>query len=288
MNETMHDRSVLMTMLAIIAAFIIGITILGCTSPKQKMLYSAPCGRNTELQVVRVKEFVELSYQNAYYLYYKRSGEKPIRLTGTVGTLPLATRYKKMIRIEELNGGIVGSMFGIHYIHPDLISSEEFTAVVDTYRQHRNEWIEIQKTIDILVYGDQRMFHEIFSCDNGFFLYTDLNGGITITDNADYAMLSSIPEKHHFNNIGTFDDTNLLHFRKGMIISGIEQDLYGKPAKKVRFKGIGDEKDYDDFVETLWVDILYNKTSTGINASFLLSAKNAEGKRLDEIFVYKE
>jgi len=284
----MHDRSVLMTMLIIIAVVIIGITVLGCTSPKQKILYSAPCGRNAELQVVRVKEFVELSYQFAYYLYYKRNDEKPIRLTGTVGTLPQAMRYKKMLRVEDLNDGVVHSMFGIHYIHPDHISSEEFTAVVATYRQHRADWIEIQKTIDILVYGDQKMFHEIFSCSNGFFLYTDLNGGITITDNADYNTLSAIPEKKHFNNVASFDDADVLHFRKGRIISGIEQDLYGKPAKKVHFSGIGDEDEYDGYIETLWADILYNNTATGINTSVLLSAKNAEGKRLDEVFVYKK
>ncbi len=280
----MHERRKGMIMYGVIAVIASVFVCVACVSAKTKTIYSAVCDNGAELHVIRVKEFVELSYRNAYYLYYQRNGEKPVRLTGTVGVLPKAVRYLKMIHSEDFNPGKTGSMFSIHFIDPSLITRAEFDHVVATYRTNRDKWIEIKETIDILVYGSHTMFHEVFECSNGLFVFTDLMGNVTITDDASYNADTLPREKRHSDNVGYFDEKNVFFPRKGKIVSGVVKDLFEKPAKKVFFEGRPGEDDYTGHVEVLWVDLLYNDKEIGINHEIIYSAKNKDGKRFDEVF----
>lgn len=280
----MNERRVCMIVYGLIALCILLMITAGCVSARPKIFYTASCDNGAELQVVRIKEMVELAFQDRFNLFYKRQGEKALQLTGNVGILPRAPRYIKMLYMADFNPGKTQSMFTIHYVDPALLSKEEFDAVVAVYRNHRNSWHEIKGKIDILIYGSQDMFHEIFTCENGLFVYTDLMGNVNITDNASREADSLPREKRHVNNVGYFDADNVFYPRKGKIVSGVVQDLFGKPSKKVLFKGNKGEEDYTGHVETLWVDLLYNDKETGINGDLFYGAKGKDGKRFDKVF----
>ena len=273
-----------MILFACIAVCLLALVAAGCVSARPKVMYTAPCENGAELQVVRIKEMVELALQNRYHLFYKRQGEKAVQLTGEVGILPRTPRYMKMIYIVDFNPGKTRSMFSIHYVNPALLSRTEFDTVAATYRTHREKWTEIKETIDILIYGSQDMFHEVFRCDNGLFIFTDLMGNVNITDIATREADTLPREQRHINNVGYFDGENTFFPRKGKIVSGIVQDLFGKPSKKVLFKGTKGEEDYTGHVELMWVDLLYNDKEIGINSAIFYGAKNNDGKRFDEVF----
>ncbi len=275
------------TLIILLAVLAMGALAVACASRRAVVVHQAPCGDAT-LRVEKRREMVELAWQDRFDLALMRPGANTaVRLTGNVGVLPRAKRYRDMIAIADFREGsrpAMGELFTTHYISPRRITREEFDEVCRVYRHRRAEWSVIAPSIGLLVYGEQRMFHEVFDCGSGLYLYTDLDGNILITDDPAYESLSRIAERRHMNHVAFFTDDNRLIFRTGRIVSGVENDLFGRPSKRVAYSGIAGIADYANHVDVRWCDLLYETDRTGINASLLRSAKNRDGKRLDEIF----
>ncbi len=267
-------------------ALIIFLSILRCSTAR-KNVRTVSCSPGSELILTVEKEFVELSYEHVYDLAYKKNSDENIRIaTGNISILPEAKRYKDMISVRDFTPGRAKSLFQYHYLFPSEFTAEEFKEICDCYGNNRESFPELDKKIGALVYGDYNLFREVFKLSNGFYIVTEHNGDLTITDDPSRMAMTIPAEKRHFNNIGYFDDHNRLHLRRGRIISDIFNGFYGKPVKQVELVTGDGKVDYTAEIETLWCDILFSSERTGIDTAYLLSAVNDKGKRLDEIFEF--
>lgn len=254
-----------------------------------KTIKSAECGGSASLTLGVHSEFVELSFQDVFNLYLRNNDTGETRLiTGENAVLPGVKRYRDMVRVRDFNPGEAKSLFNYHYIDPELFTDTEFDLICDCYEKNGGRFSEVSNKIGAFVYGNHDMFREIFKLPDGFFLMTEFDGKITIVTDPSVEARTLVPEKRHFNNVGYFDDNNILHIRKGKIISGEITGFYGKPVKQVMFISEDNSVEYTGEVETLWSDILYSSEKTGVNVDYILSAVNGKGEKLGEVFRYKE
>jgi len=247
------------------------------------------CEENYSLVLGVHREFIELSYVDIYnlYLYKNRTGEKKL-ITGMNAVPPRVKRYLDMVVIRDFMPDKGKSIFDYHYVDPFIFSKDEFEIITSCYGKNRIRFPEINNRIGALVYGSHDLFREVFTLPDGFFIVTSFDGSLSIVTDYSPDSMTLIPEKRHFNNVGYFDDNNILHIRKGKIISGVIKGFYGKPVKQVLFVSEDGSVDYTGEVEVLWADILYNTEKTGVNLDYLLSAKNSKGEKLSDVFRYNE
>ena len=258
------------------------------TSTPRK-IRSYPCGKNLKLVLTCRQEFVELAFQDRYELHLEKEEVREMRLiTGNIAVLPRVKRYLDRIRVRDYAPGKAKTLFSIHYVLPSRFTAEEFEAIDACYASHRDRMPEISRKVEMLVYGDPKSFYEIYRCPGRFYIRTEIDGNLTITDDPSYESLTQIPEKRHFNHVGFFNDRNELYLRKGKIVSGILTGFFGKPVRKVRFRAEGGREGYTGEVETLWVDLLYSEQKEGVNEAYLLSSRDESGRRLDEVFRYRK
>ncbi len=270
----------------IIFFLIIAVSFSSCIDREEEKIIDG----NDRFQLLLKKEkvMVELAFQTEYHLVLKN----PVtgiskKITGRYGTLPTVKRYLSVMKIEKMDSA-QGSLFNIHYVHPEEFTPDEFDFIVSAYRKNRDSVPELKSKINTLVYGNQWHFHEVFMCPEKFFLITDLWGQISIVTDSSYEGLTTPIELRHSNVIGRFDDNQVLTLRKGKIVSGEKSGLLGKPVKKIAFMDEATKSAYAGDIEVLWSDILYNDRETGINEAFVLASKNSRGQRLDEVFIYKK
>lgn len=282
----MFESGIFKTFILIISLVMI-FTLIRCSTAK-KNVRSISCAPESTLILTVEKEFVELAYENVYNLAFKDREGKLRIVTGNIHILPEAQRYRNLITVRDFSPGKTKSLFNYHYIFPSDFTREEFNIICDCYEQNRISFPELDKKIGALVYGDYNSFREIFKLPDGFYIVTEHNGSLTIVDDPSREAMTIPAEKKHFNNIGYFDDQNRLHLRKGKIISDAFNGFYGKPVKQVEFLTEDGKVDYTGEIETVWCDILYNSSSTGVNHEYLLSALNDKGERLDKVFSWKE
>jgi len=284
-----------MQIAAVLSAFaVVAITLLlaaGCATPRS--VHSLSLNGMGELVVTSRREFVGLSFRTVHGLALRRTGTKElIHLTGRIGTLPKAARYLDKIVVEDVRGtgGDSGmGLYGTHYIDPALITREEFNAVCSAWR-NRPEMPPLNLYLDRLVYGNPDSFYEVFALNEGFFLYTDRDGLVLITDNAHPDRLTLPAEKRRFNHIGWFDDKSRLYLPQGRIVTGsVEPDFFGRPSLKVERQLIDGRENPPGaepvLIDVLWAELLYPADGTGYPAGLLAPARDAEGRRLDEAFM---
>jgi len=254
-----------------------------------KNLNSVNCDENYTLVLGAHKELIELSYVDVYNLYLQKSGSSEKRLvTGENAVLPRVKRYLDMITIRDFDPKKKKSIFDYHYLDPSAFTKDEFNVICNCYEKNKDLFPEIKNRIGAFVYGNKNLFREVFALSNGFFIVTEFDGNLSIVTDPSFENMTLIAENRHFNNVGYFDDNNVLHIRRGKIISGEMKGFYGKPVKQVLFVTEDGSVDYTGEVEVLWADILYSTGKTGVSLDYILSAKNSSGKKLGEIFNYKE
>jgi len=252
-----------------------------------KTIKEVECSTDSSLVLKMHQEFVELSYQDVYNLYYhNKTSDKLVPVTGETYTLPRVKRYRDMIKVYDLTPGRGKFFTQYHYLFPSKFSADEFDEICRCYEANKDSFKELGNKIGALVYGDYNLFLEVFKLPDGFYIKTEHDGNLTIVTDPSIEAMTLPAEKKHFNNIGYFDDSGRLHLRKGRIISGEVTGFFGKPVKKVLFEAKGKKEAYTGEIETIWCDILYSESESGINSRYILSAVNSRGETLGEVFQY--
>jgi hypothetical protein len=91
-----------------IAFFILITAVTSCISCAAglKTIREVPCSADSSLLLKMHQEFVELSYQDVYNLYYhNKTADKLLPVTGKTYILPEVKRYKDMIEVYDLTPG---------------------------------------------------------------------------------------------------------------------------------------------------------------------------------------
>ena len=271
-------------------AFFIFITaVISCISCAAglKTVREVPCSADSSLVLKMHQEFVELSYQDVYNLYYhNKTADKLLPVTGKTYILPKVKRYRDMIEVYDLTPGKGKFSIQYHYLFPSIFTEDEFKEICRCYEANKDSFKELGNKIGALVYGDYNLFLEVFKLPEGFYIKTVHNGDLAIVTDPSIEATTLPAEKKHFNNIGYFDDRGRLRLRKGKIISGEVTGFFGKPVKKVHFEAYKDKEEYTGEIETIWCDILYSEDKSGINSDFILSAVNYKGETLGQVFPY--
>lgn len=273
------------------ALFILLTAVISCISCAAglKTVREIPCTADSSLVLKMHQEFVELSYQDVYNLYYyNKTANKQLPVTGKTYSLPTVKRYSDMIKVYDFTPGKGKFSTQYHYLFPSIFTEEEFNEICRCYEANKDAFKELGTKIGALVYGDYNLFFEVFKLPDGFYIKTVRDGNITIVTDPSIQAMTLPPEKKHSNNIGYFDDNGNLHLRKGRIISGEVTGFFGKPVKKVLFEEYKDKEGYTGEIETIWCDILYSVEKSGINSDYILSAVNAEGVKLGEVFKFEK
>lgn len=259
------------------------ILMISCRSGKPEFKQKIACADGGELIYGTEKEFVELSWQTKHHLYYRSPlKEKVVRLTGNVGTLPIAERYKKMISIENFTD-VNGTLFDTHWIDPKKISLDAFRNICTTYRKNRKKWPELEKNIRTFVYGTRTAFHEVFKMPEGFFIYTDTSGSLFITDNPSYDALTLPGEKRNFNYIGNFDSKGQIQLMMGKIVSGIVKDHYKRDCFRVKFIEAPSKPSTERYIQVIWAKILYGTNDYSVNSQSILNSLDAAGRKIADV-----
>ncbi|MBU1219159.1 hypothetical protein KKF34_06035 [Myxococcota bacterium] len=257
--------------------------IISCRSGKPDFKQKIECSGGGEIIYGTEKEFVELSWQTKHHLYYRSPLKKQtVKLTGNVGTLPIAERYKKMITIEKFTH-VPGTLFDTHWIDPKRISLKEFREISSTYRKNRKNWPELEKTVKTFVYGDRKSFHEVFKMPEGFYIYTDTSGSLFITDNPSYDVLTLPGEKRNFNYIGHFDSKGHIHLMKGKIVSGQVNDHYKRKCYRVQFAASPSRTSTERYIQVIWAKILYGTSDYSVSSESILNSRDANGRKITDV-----
>ena len=257
----------------------------GCSSGI-KTVRDLTCSGESRLILTVEQEFVGLSFRDVYNLCYEGSDNKIRPITGKTYTLPEVKRYRDMIKVYDLYPGQGKFFTQYHYLFPSSFTEDEFNEICRCYEANKDSFKELGNKIGALVYGDYNLFLEVFKLPDGFYIKTEHDGNLTIVTDPSIEAMTLPAERKHFNNIGYFDDKGRLHLRKGKIISGEITGFFGKPVKKILFEAYRDKEEYTGEIEIIWSDILYSEKKSGINSNYILSAVNAEGIKLGEIFKY--
>lgn len=259
------------------------ICLISCRSGKPEFHQKIECSGGGELIYGTEKEFVELSWQTQHHLFYRTSDEKKvIKISGNVGKLPVAKRYKNMILVENFSEENA-HLFNTHWIKKSLITEGEFKNICNTFRKNLEKWPVLKKNIKTLVYGDRNDFHEVFKMAEGFYIFTDSAGSLFITDNPSQKQLTLPAEKRNFNYIGFFDDKGKIHLRKGKIVSGIEKDIFKRDCYRVKFESDGSKPATEGFIQTLWARIIYSSESFSVNSESILKSVDGKGRKIEDV-----
>lgn len=278
---------IIKTVTCILFAIIL-LSFVFCSSGTKNVKFVS-CDENYTLVLGMQKELQELSYVEVYNLYLQNNSNNEKKLiTGENAVLPRVKRYLDMIKVRDFKPGKAKSIFDYHFVDPAVFTENEFNSICNCYEKNKARFPEINGRIGAFVYGHHRLFREVFSLSDGFFIVTEFDGKLSIVTDPSFENMTQIPEKRHFNSVGYFDNSNNLHIRKGKIVSGVMTGFYGKPVKQVLFVTEDGSVDYTGEVELLWADILYSPGKTGVNLDYILQAKNSKGEKLGDVFIYKE